>query len=71
MPEVKKSVKTIEVNYICDACGHGMMEQRGEIDPASGDHPHACVICGHQQSFKLTYPRILYVEEEEGTQGCA
>lgn len=66
MPEVKRPVKTIEVNYICDQCGHGMMEQQGDIDPQTGDHPHACVICGHKQNFKwVTYPRILYVGEEE------
>ncbi len=66
MPEVKRPVKTIEVNYICDECGHGMMEKMGDVDPETGDHPHACVICGHQQTFKwVTYPRIVYVGLDE------
>lgn len=66
MAEVKRPVKTIEVNYICDECEHGMMEQRGEFDPAEEARPHVCVICGHQQDFKwVSYPRIVYIGEEE------
>jgi predicted SprT family Zn-dependent metalloprotease len=66
MPEVKRPVKTVEVNYVCDACGHGMMEQRGESNLVTGENLHACVICGHEQVFKwVTYPRIAYVGEEE------
>ena len=66
MPEIKRPVKTIEVNYVCDACGHGMMEKKGELNPETGENPHACIICGHEQVFKwVTYPRIVYVGEDE------
>ena len=25
MPEIKREVRPIEVNYVCDTCGQGMM----------------------------------------------
>lgn len=66
MPEVKRPVRTIEVNYLCDKCGHGMMKQVGPMDQNSGDCPHECLICGNAQVFKwVTYPRIDYVGEGE------
>ena len=66
MPEVKQRVTTFEVNYICDKCGHGVMEKSGDKDPASGEYPHVCVICNHSQGFKgLTYPRIVYEVDGE------
>ena len=37
MPEVKREVRPVEVTYICDACGQGMMSRSGEMDPETGD----------------------------------
>ena len=66
MPEVKQEVRPIEVNYICDACGKGMMSPVGEMDPTSGDIEHQCLICNHEQTFQWRpYPRIDHVEVEE------
>lgn len=66
MPEVKRRVQPIEVNYVCDACDHGMMQKVGPTDEASGETPHRCMICNHQQSFKwVHYPRIEYIAAEE------
>lgn len=65
MPEVKRRVQPIEVNYVCDACGHGMMQKTADADPTSGETPHRCMICDHQQSFKwIHYPRIEYLDAE-------
>lgn len=62
MPEIKRPVQTIEVNYVCDKCGHGMMQKQGEMDPSSGAVPHCCMICGDEKIFKwVSYPRIDYV----------
>lgn len=62
MPEIKRPVQTVEVNYVCDSCGHGMVEKTGEIDPATGDAPHRCMICGAEHVFKwVSYPRIDYI----------
>ena len=65
MPEIRQRVRPIEVTYICDACGKGMMTAVGEMDPQSGDIEHHCVICNHSQTFKWRpYPHIDYVEIE-------
>lgn len=66
MPEVKRNVQPVEVNYICDKCEHGMMQKTGEMDSKSGEIEHKCVICGHPQIFKwVSYPRVEYVGEDE------
>lgn len=67
MAEVKRAVRTIEVNYVCDKCQHGMMNKSAETNPQTGETPHKCVICGHQQSFQwISYPRIDYIGEGDG-----
>jgi hypothetical protein len=41
-----------------------MMQKCGETNQDTGEVPHKCVICGHQQSFDwVSYPRIDYVGE--------
>lgn len=66
MPEVKRPVKPIEVNYLCDKCEHGMMKQSEAADKDSGETPHECVICGHKQIFKwVSYPHVEYIDEQE------
>jgi DNA-directed RNA polymerase subunit RPC12/RpoP len=57
MPEVKREVRPVEVTYICDACGQGMMSRSGEMDPKSGDVEHRCLICNHQQTSDSAGPR--------------
>lgn len=62
MPEIKRPVQPVEVNYVCDKCGHGMMQKSAAMDSQTGDTPHNCMICGHVQIFKwVSYPRIDYV----------
>jgi hypothetical protein len=64
MPEIKREVRPVEVNYICDACGQGMMARSGEMDPKTGDIEHRCLICDHQQTLKasLTLRRDVWRE---------
>ena len=65
MAEIKRPVVPIEVNYLCDSCGHGMMKNTGPAD-ADGMVPHECVICGFKQAFKYqVYPRIDYIGEDD------
>lgn len=62
MPEIKRPVQTIEVNYVCDKCGHGMMQKAGDMNAQTGEILHRCMICGHEQTFKwVSYPRIDYI----------
>lgn len=66
MPEIKRAVRTVEVNYVCDKCGHGMMQKIGHMDPSSGEILHRCMICAAEHVFKrISYPRIDYVGIEE------
>jgi uncharacterized cysteine cluster protein YcgN (CxxCxxCC family) len=66
MPEVKREVRPIEVNYLCDACGQGMLSRVGVADPATGEIEHRCLICDHQQTFVGEhYPRIDHVGIDE------
>lgn len=66
MPEVRRPVQPIEINYLCDKCEHGMMQRCGEMDAETGIIPHQCVICGHRANFEwVHYPRIDYVGLDE------
>jgi DNA-directed RNA polymerase subunit RPC12/RpoP len=66
MPEVKREVRPVEVNYICDVCGKGMMSRSGEIETKTGEIEHRCLICNHQQTFQWReYPRVDYVGVDE------
>ena len=51
MPEIQREVRPIEVNYVCDACGKGMMSACGDMDPRTGAIDHRCLICNHQHSY--------------------
>lgn len=66
MPEIKREVRPIEINYLCDGCEQGMMTKSGEMDPKTGDIPHKCLICNHEQVFQWrAYPRIDHVGIDE------
>ena len=66
MPVSKREVRAVEVNYICDACGTGMMSRCGEMDPKTGAAEHRCLICDHRQVFQWeTYPRIDHIGLDE------
>ena len=66
MPENKREVRSVEVTYVCDACGKGMMARAGEMDPDTGDIEHHCVICNHKQIFQWhEYPHIEHIGLDE------
>ncbi len=66
MPEIKRKVMPVEVNYVCDKCGYGMMQQTGPTNKETGENPHECMICGHNMTFKgVTYPHISYMAEDD------
>jgi hypothetical protein len=66
MPEVKRVVRPVEVNYLCDACSKGMLEHSSDMDPETGAIEHQCMICDHKQTFKWKrYPRIEHIGEDE------
>ena len=66
MAEIKREVRPVEVNYVCDACEKDMMTKSGEMDMQTGEIEHSCLICDHRQSFRWrSYPRIDYVGLDE------
>ncbi len=66
MAEIKRLVRPVEVNYLCDACGKGMMTKVGDMDPGTGAIEHRCMICNASQTFYWnSYPRIDHVGEDE------
>ncbi|MCB1699407.1 MAG: type II citrate synthase [Pseudomonadales bacterium] len=66
MPEVKREVRPVEVNYVCDACDQGMMSRCGDMDAITGDIAHRCLICNHEQIFQWReYPRIVHIGLDE------
>ena len=52
-------IKQVGVEYVCDSCGVGTMEKTGMAllsNPAQ--YVHRCNNCGHDASFRTTYPGI-------------
>ena len=66
MPEIKREVRPVEVNYVCDAGGKGMMARCADMDPGTGAIEHRCLICDHRQTFHWReYPRIVHIGPDE------
>lgn len=63
MAELRREVKPVEINYLCDKCGKGMViKLEGD---ATDEKNHQCVICGEGYHFNgKGYPRIVYVPAE-------
>lgn len=66
MPEIKREVVPLEVNYVCDSCGKGMLEKVSEMNPKTGEIKHQCMICSEEKVFKWkSYPRIEHAGKDE------
>jgi len=63
MAEVRRAVKPIEVNYLCDKCESGMVICTDQSS-VEEKRPHQCVICGAEYAFDKIYPKIVYVPDE-------
>jgi hypothetical protein len=64
MPERCVKVRTVKVEYVCDACGQGTMKPTGFVyDILPPDYLHKCNKCGKSDCFNKDYPYIRYVEE--------
>jgi DNA-directed RNA polymerase subunit RPC12/RpoP len=61
MPEQTYEIKSIGVDYKCDFCGDGTMEQTGIFLPT--DPPqwqHRCTRCGHHMNMWQKYPNVRF-----------
>lgn len=58
MSEKTWEVRTLEIDYICDACGRGAMRHTDELVLLSKppQYKHECANCGVNQTFDIIYP---------------
>ncbi len=59
--ELKREVKTYQVDYICDNCGKGQMCATGfSLSSSPPQHAHVCNKCGTARVFLgKKYPMIV------------
>ena len=60
MSERTFEIKQIGVEYVCDSCGVGTMENKTGMTLLSNpaQYVHRCNKCGYEASFRTTYPGI-------------
>lgn len=60
--EVTFDVKPIGINYICDSCQKGEMNQTGEVKMYEhhATFVHKCSNCSEKKELKEKYPLIRY-----------
>ncbi len=61
--EIRKELKTFQVDYKCPKCENGYLRSNGIVltsDPPQ--YPHICnnEKCDHSETFKKIYPYIDY-----------
>ena len=68
MAERDFEVKAVGVDYVCDACGTGVMQQSGKMitegvlaDNWGPKWPYKCPKCGHTVTLDVSYPFIKHV----------
>ena len=68
MPEQTHKVETYRIEYICDECRVGVMEQTGLMKPSIPPFvEHRCPICEATQWFRnKCYPITTYEYIDEG-----
>jgi len=63
MPETKKEVKPVLVEYICDVCGEGKMVKTERSYPMKPPKfEYQCNKCGEINNFFKSYPTVEYEE---------
>ena len=68
MAELFQKVVSYEFNYLCDACGNGMMRETGEQDGKG--FVHSCMICGAKATLDKSYPHIEFFAEGSEPDGA-
>ena len=69
MPEIEQEVKTVRVNYVCDACQSGNMVAGNIVLTSSPPQfPHTCDQCGASRTFVgFKYPYLKYVAADQSS----
>ena len=59
--EIKKEVKTVEIDYKCPKCKVGRLRPTGVKQMTyPPKYPHKCTNCDYTETFRNTYPYIDY-----------
>lgn len=61
MAELFQKVVPYEFNYLCEACGNGMMKANGEQEGEG--FVHGCMICSATATLSKPYPHVEYFPE--------
>ena len=57
MPKEKTPLRPVLIDYLYDECGDGHMRPEGyALLSSPPQYPHKCDKCGHEQTFKVSYP---------------
>lgn len=63
MPEMKKPVQTMRVDYVCDVCNTGVMTATGMVLTSyPPQYEHTCSHCGAVGRLRNQYPTVRYEE---------
>lgn len=71
MPEIRKTVVPIEINYGCDDCSKkpnpGCLLKRNDFVYLTNPprYEYFCPLCDKKYVFNEIYPKIIFEEEEE------
>lgn len=61
--EIRKIIRTYEVDMQCDNCGVGQMRSNGtQLLSYPPKYPHVCNNCGYKENYSKSYPSIEYGE---------
>lgn len=60
--EIKREVKSIEIDMKCDKCGDAFMryDGTGVLMSNPPQYPHVCSLCGNKENYRKKYPYIVY-----------
>jgi hypothetical protein len=67
MPEIKRRVKTVEINYACDECSVKpnpgcVLKKTGQVFMTHPEkYQHECPNCKKKFSLPIPYPYIDYI----------
>ena len=62
MPKTQRTLRPVEVDYICDKCKEGHYRPTGiKLTSMPPKFPHKCTKCNDTKTFREKYPTIRYM----------
>lgn len=61
MPEIQRPVRTVQVGYVCDSCGDGLLVKKGIKTQGNTQlYTHQCEGCGSVAFLDKSYPYMQF-----------